>query len=144
MPRLKSDKSPTRDNPTISILARGARITGTLETDGVLRIEGTVEGDLRVRGQVLLLPGGSVHGNVAAGEAIVAGSIHGDIEAAERVEVHPGGSVEGDVSTPRLVIQDGGQLNGQLRMQDARHQQLDASTRRDPSGRSEPALKRVG
>ena len=59
--------------PNLSVLAAGMRITGALETDGFLRIEGTVEGDLRAEGQVLISAGGLVEGDIHAKQAIVAG-----------------------------------------------------------------------
>jgi len=100
----------------LTILARGMRVTGELETDGVIKIEGTVVGTVRARGQVLVAKGGVIEGDVFTREAVIGGRVKGSIHADERVEVQGGSHIEGDVTTPRLVVQEGGELNGQLTM----------------------------
>jgi cytoskeletal protein CcmA (bactofilin family) len=100
----------------LSILAAGMRIAGTLETDGFLRIEGTVEGDLRAKGQVLVSPGGSIEGDLHTRQAIVAGEVRGQIFATESVELKAGCKVDGDITTPRIKVEEGGVVNGELRM----------------------------
>ncbi len=107
----------------LSILARGVRLTGTLETSGVVRVEGEVNGDLRVKGgQVLVAAGGVVEGDVEAALTVVAGEVRGHIVAEELVELKTGGAVHGDITTPRISVEDGGAVNGTLRMSGARQQ----------------------
>ncbi len=107
----------------LSILARGVRLTGTLETSGVVRVEGEVSGDLRVKGgQVLVAAGGVVEGDVEAALTVVAGEVRGHIVAEELVELKTGGAVHGDITTPRISVEDGGAVNGTLRMTGARQQ----------------------
>ena len=101
---------------TLSILAPGSSVVGDLVSDGVVKVEGRVEG--RVAGhQVLISKGGRVMGDIEATVAMVAGEVHGNIEAHERLELQPGCAVHGDVTAPRVVIHEGGELNGQLRME---------------------------
>ena len=102
--------------PNLSILAAGTRITGALETEGFLRVEGRVEGDLRAEGQVLVSPGGVVEGNIKTRQAVVAGEVNGEILAEESVELKAGCQVNGNISTPRITVEEGGAVNGELRM----------------------------
>lgn len=102
--------------PQLSILAPGAKITGELETDGMLRIEGRVEGNLRVSGQVLVARGGVVEGDIATRQAIIGGEVRGHVLADEWVELQPGCAVNGDITTPRIAVQEGGVVNGRLKM----------------------------
>lgn len=102
--------------PDLSILAAGMRITGALETEGFLRVEGRVEGDLRADGQVLVSPGGVVEGDIKTRQAIVAGEVNGEIVAEESVELKAGCQVNGNISTPRITVEEGGAINGQLHM----------------------------
>jgi len=100
----------------LSILASGTRITGALETDGVLRVEGSVEGNLRADGQIVIAPGGLVEGDITTRQAIVAGEVRGQIVAEESVELKAGCRVLGDITTPRIAVEEGGSVNGQLKM----------------------------
>ncbi|MFQ5705062.1 MAG: polymer-forming cytoskeletal protein [Gemmatimonadales bacterium] len=101
---------------SISILAPGIKVVGEVETSGVLKIDGTVEGTVRADGQVLIAKGGLVTGDIFTKEVVVGGEVRGNIHADQRVEVQPGSRIEGDVTTPSLVVQDGGELNGRLHM----------------------------
>lgn len=104
----------------LSILAAGLRIVGDLDADGVVKIEGRLEGTVRGTSQIIVAPGGSVTGNISAGEVIVSGRVEGDITATGRIELQDGAVVAGDLAAPRIVVLEGGELNGRLRMQRAR------------------------
>jgi len=101
----------------LSILAKGVRLVGTLETSGVVRVEGEVAGDLHARGgQVLVAAGGVVEGDVEAALAVVAGEVRGQIVADQLVELKAGSVVLGDITTPRITVEEGGAVTGMLRM----------------------------
>jgi cytoskeletal protein CcmA (bactofilin family) len=100
----------------LSIIAHGMRVVGELVTEGVLKIEGVVEGTVRTTRDVLVAKGGKVEGDIHAGEAVIGGEVHGSIYAEARVEVQQGAVVEGDISTKKLIVQEGGDVNGQIRM----------------------------
>lgn len=121
--------------PNVSIVAAGMRITGTLETEGFLRVEGKVEGDLRAAGQVLVSPGGLVEGDIHSRQAIVAGEVRGQIIAGESVDLKSGCMVVGDITTPRITVEEGGAVNGQLKMSGKKHP--------TPMAVVEPAANRV-
>jgi len=100
----------------LSIVGAGMTIRGDLETDGVVKVEGTVEGLVKATAQVLVAKGGVVHGDIETTEAVVGGKVNGAIRARDRVEVQAGAFVEGDVTTRRIAVAEGGTLNGQIRM----------------------------
>lgn len=76
-----------RGEPGLSIVAVGMHITGELDSNGVIKVEGKVSGSLRAEGQVLVAKGGLVDGDIYTREAIVGGEVRGAIYADERVEV---------------------------------------------------------
>jgi cytoskeletal protein CcmA (bactofilin family) len=100
----------------LSIIAQGMRAVGELITDGVVKVEGTVEGTIRAQREVLVAKGGNVEGDIHSREAVIGGGVSGSIFAEERVEVQQGSTVKGDISTKKLIIQEGGEVNGQIRM----------------------------
>ncbi len=108
----------SRDNSdgNLSIVGEGMRITGELEADGIVRIEGKVEGSVRSVGQVLIAESGVVNGDVHTRQAVVGGKVHGGIYAQERVEVQTDSLIDGDIVTPQIVVQEGGKVNGHIRM----------------------------
>jgi len=101
---------------SLSIVGSGMTVRGDLETDGVVKVEGTVDGHVKARAQVLVAKGGVVHGDIETIEVVVGGKVNGAIRASERVEVQAGASVDGDVTTRRISVAEGGTLNGHIRM----------------------------
>ncbi len=112
-----SGKHGSRES-ALSIIASGARVTGELVTDGVVKIEGVVDGTIRAQREVLVAKGGRVQGDVHTRDVVVGGEVVGSIYADERVEVQQGSTVHGDIATKKLIIQEGGEVNGQIRMGD--------------------------
>lgn len=109
------DGKPTA-NDKLSIIAVGATINGEIDSQGVVKVEGVVKGSVRASGQVLIAAGGLIDGNIHAREAIVGGEVRGGIFGDERVEIQAGAVVQGDIATKRLLVQEGGEVNGYLKM----------------------------
>ena len=105
------------DGPGVSIIAPDLTVTGDLKADGVVRVEGRVIGNLVADDQILLASGGYVEGDVHAREVVIAGEVRGRVTATGRLEIQSTAEVYGDVVTPRLLIQEGGRLNGGMRME---------------------------
>jgi cytoskeletal protein CcmA (bactofilin family) len=60
-----------------------------------------------------------VKGDVHAREAIVGGRIEGSVTATERVEVQGTALINGDLFAKSMLVQEGGRINGAIRMEDA-------------------------
>jgi cytoskeletal protein CcmA (bactofilin family) len=104
------------DGMPLSIIAKDLAVIGDLETDGVVKIEGRVRGNIRAGGQILVSPGAVIEGDLHTREAVIAGQVHGAIHASERVELQASAEVHGDINTQRIVIVEGGRVSGAVRM----------------------------
>lgn len=104
---------------SLSIIAAGLTITGDLETDGVVKIEGKVEGAIRAGRQVLIGRQGEVRGDITTREAVIGGAVFGTITASERLEVQATSTVTGDIHTKAIAVIEGGKINGMVRIADA-------------------------
>lgn len=100
----------------LSIVGAGMTIQGDVDTGGVVKIEGTVNGHVHASHQVLVAKGGRIDGDVVTSEALIAGAVHGDVVAEQRIEIQSGAVVEGDVTTRRILVAEGAVLNGNVRM----------------------------
>jgi len=110
--------APTGEG-TLSIIAAGMKITGDVDTDGVVKIEGRVEGAIRAGRQVLIGRQGEVHGDITTREAVIGGRVQGSIAASERIEIQETSVVTGDISTKAIAVVEGGTINGHVRITDA-------------------------
>lgn len=100
----------------LSIIAPDMVVTGNLEAQGVIKIEGHVEGAVRAANQVLVAPGAVVAGDIVAREVVIGGEVRGDIHASDRIELQPTSVVHGHLVAPRLLVHEGGTVNGEIRM----------------------------
>jgi cytoskeletal protein CcmA (bactofilin family) len=132
----RPEASARRGEPAgLTIIAIGTTIIGDVNSEGVGKVEGTVEGTVRAGTQLLVAPGAIIRGDIHATEIVAGGEIHGGVNAEERVEIQAGAVVAGDIRTQRIHIADGGRVNGQITME------LGANDRHDrlPPERSEIA-----
>lgn len=103
----------------LSIVAVGMTIRGDIESTGTVKVEGVVDGHVQAKSQVLVARGGLVRGDIETREAIIGGSVQGAVFAEERVELQAGSTVAGDITTRRILVAEGGSINGQIRMGEA-------------------------
>ena len=83
-----------------------------------MRIEGTFEGDITMRGLLVVGETGRVTcQNLSANTVIVAGAVKGDITA-EKLEIRSTGKVWGNVVTETFSTEEGAFLRGQITMED--------------------------
>lgn len=117
-PRASSgDLGPRRgDGAGLTMIAAGTVVVGDVQSDGVIKIEGEIQGTIRAAAQVLVAKGGVVRGDVLTREAILGGEVFGTVRADDRVEIQAGALVEGDILTLRIQVADGGKVNGQISM----------------------------
>jgi len=103
----------------LSIIASGMTITGDVQTAGVIKVDGEINGSIIGARQVLLGRGGVVRGNVSAGEVVVGGSVDGSVSAQDRLELQATATVSGDIDTRSIVVIEGAKINGNVRMSDS-------------------------
>ena len=104
------------EGTALSIIASGTTIVGDIETAGTVKIEGRIRGSVRAGSQVLITQGGMVEGDVSAPEAIIGGEVHGTIRVEQRVEIQSSSVVHGDIYTQRILVAEGGVVNGNISM----------------------------
>ncbi len=83
---------------------------------GNVRIDGAVEGDIEVVGNLIIGETGRVIATIKARNVHVSGAVKGQITALEQLEISPTGKVWGDITTAALHIEPGGLFRGQSSM----------------------------
>lgn len=123
---------------TNTVIAEDLTVTGTLRGDGVVQIEGRVEGEISLKGYVIVSATGVIKGPIEADVIRIAGSVEGNIIAHDHLRLEKTGSVLGDVTTVSFVIEDGGRLNGRTTMvKEARPAQHSAEEPQCPAEEAE-------
>lgn len=97
-------------------LGPGTKANGRLLFEGTTTIEGEVEGEILVHGNINVGEHATIKGKIACTSALIRGKVTADVQADKRIEIQPPGVVLGDVTTQSLVIGDGAILEGHCSM----------------------------
>jgi cytoskeletal protein CcmA (bactofilin family) len=97
-----------------TVLGRSVRIRGRISGDGDLVVQGTLEGDVVLRGSFTLDEGAEAQSTITANDVTVAGALEGGIQAEGDVTVTSTGKFRGDVRAAQVTIEDGAAFAGRL------------------------------
>ena len=117
----KNDKTTQTTPPeaVISIIGMGMTLTGDCKTDGALRIEGTVIGNVRAGKAVVIGKEGLVDGNIYTQDAVITGRVMGSVHAQSRLELQATGEISGGIEARRMKLEEGASIQGQVSVGDA-------------------------
>jgi cytoskeletal protein CcmA (bactofilin family) len=116
-----------------SVLGSGVVWHGSINGSGGVRIEGAFEGEIAMRGMLIVGETGRVTcQNVRANTVIVAGAVRGNITT-QKLEIRASGRVWGDVVTTAFVTEEGAFLRGQIRMEETVELDLEPAPESTPS-----------
>ncbi len=116
-----------------SVLGPGLIWHGSINGSGGVRIEGAFEGEIALRGMLVVGETGRVTcENIRANAVIVAGAVRGNITT-QKLEIRASGRVWGDVVTTAFVTEEGAFLRGQIRMEERVELDLEPAPEATPS-----------
>lgn len=104
-PRIKSMEP--------SVIANNVNVLGNLVSDGILDIDGQIDGNVRAE-IVTLRPNGRIRGDLMAAEVFVHGTVDGLIKA-QAVNLFSSAVVHGTIMHETITVEDGAQVDGKLK-----------------------------
>ncbi len=119
-----------------TIIGKGTVIDGDFTATGSVRMDGVVEGNVKVAGQLLVGATGKIHGNIDAQAVVIGGEVNGNVKAPERAELTSTGRVIGDIKTGVIVIDEKAIFQGKCDMN-----QEEAKTKKRPVRESRAGKK---
>ncbi len=99
-----------------SYVAEGVKIKGQVLANGSIRIDGMVDGELEVKGDLLVGTAGIIKGGVKADNVMLSGKIEGTVTAAGKMEINRTGQMIGDVICNVFMVEEGGIMEGNSKM----------------------------
>jgi cytoskeletal protein CcmA (bactofilin family) len=107
------------ENPTtINLISNGTDITGDIKSNGDIRIDGSLTGNLNTKGKVVIGPTGRVNGEVICKNSEVSGMIEGKIIVGQLLNLKASSKIFGDIVTAKLAIEPGARFTGNCNMSD--------------------------
>jgi cytoskeletal protein CcmA (bactofilin family) len=99
-----------------AFIDQGSEFEGKLSFKNTVRIDGSFKGEITSENTLIVGEPGVVLATIRSRQVIVSGEVTGDIIAGERLVLHKTARVEGDIQTPKLVVEDGAELHGNIKM----------------------------
>lgn len=98
-----------------SVIGRGTLIRGNVSGDAALDVQGRVQGDVTMQGDVSVGDEARIDGKLTGAQVSIAGTVVGNVRGSEAVLVEPGARVVGDLSAPRIGVAEGALVRGNVR-----------------------------
>jgi cytoskeletal protein CcmA (bactofilin family) len=108
----------TDNTPTINLISAGTDIIGDVKSNGDIRIDGSLTGNLNTKGKVVIGPTGKVKGEVICKNSEVAGILEGKIIVGQLLNLKASSKINGDIITVKLSIEPGAVFTGNCKMSD--------------------------
>jgi cytoskeletal protein CcmA (bactofilin family) len=104
-------------NPQIiNLIATGTRITGDIVSDGDIRIDGEVIGNLETKGRLVIGSSGRMEGELRCRSCEISGTHQGSLYISEMLSLKAMSKVTGDIFTGKLSIEPGAYFIGKCTM----------------------------
>jgi len=104
------------ENNVINQIGVGTEITGDVSTNGDIRFDGNLTGNLKTRGKVVIGETGNIKGEIDCKNSVVEGKVEGKVIVAELLTLKATSTIQGDIVTRRLSIEPGAKFSGNCNM----------------------------
>ncbi|MGM0933620.1 MAG: bactofilin family protein [Bacteroidota bacterium] len=112
----KKSKSKSENTKEQNRIAAGTTIIGDISGKGGFRIEGTLDGNLKTAGKVVISEGGLLKGKLECEHADIEGKINGNLHVTGTLSLRTSAVIEGEVSAGKLAIEPGATFNATCQM----------------------------
>lgn len=100
----------------INLVGLGTEINGDIKSSGDLRIDGTLVGNLNVKGKVVVGETGKIKGELVCKNSDISGVVEGKITVEELLSIKSSARINGDITVGKLAIEPGCKFTGYCNM----------------------------
>ena len=118
VPGAGSSSGGTSSSPggLSAFIDQGSEFEGKLSFRDTVRIDGRFRGEIASENTLIVGESGEIHANIRSSTVVVSGLVEGDIHASRKVILHKTARVQGNIETPSLAVEDGAEMNGNIKM----------------------------
>lgn len=115
----KTDMQPEKTNGTgngTTLISAGTTLKGDISSNGDLRIDGTIIGNIQSSAKIVIGANGVVEGDITGNQADIVGKVSGNIRAKELLQLRGECVVAGNLYAGKLQVEPSATFNGQCHM----------------------------
>jgi cytoskeletal protein CcmA (bactofilin family) len=115
--KIKSDMQQEKTSGSnATLIGAGTTLKGDISSNGDLRIDGTVIGNIKSAAKIIVGSSGVVEGDISGNQADIVGKVDGNINAKELLQLRGECAVTGNLYAGKLQIEPTATFNGQCHM----------------------------
>lgn len=104
-----------QSSATPTLISKGCVVTGKIESDVFVRIDGHIKGDLFIGEGLIVGEDGLIDGNINTREIVVYGTVNGTVKA-ESIDIKSSGRILGEIQTKTFQVERGAVYTGMVSM----------------------------
>jgi cytoskeletal protein CcmA (bactofilin family) len=112
----KAKENTMQGSVSISIISADAMIKGDIQSQGDIRIDGKLIGNVHCHAKIIVGKEGRVEGNLTGSQAEILGYVKGSIKMSGQLNLNEQAVVHGDVHVTKLKIDNTVVFNGKCTM----------------------------
>ena len=101
-----------KEGTQTTVIAKGTKIEGKFACADNVRLDGAINGEVRVDKRLVLGESSRVEGNIHARDAAIKGKIKGDVYIKEALHLLESAVIEGNISAKTMIVEEGARYNG--------------------------------
>lgn len=107
----KKSKHMEESTSSQNIIAQGTKINGDFNSEGDFRIDGTVEGNIKTTGKVVVGKSGFIKGTLQGTDAHFEGKFSGKLSLSGMLTLKSTAHIDGEVVVGKLAVEPGAAFN---------------------------------
>ena len=112
-----------------TVIGKNTSFKGDITCEGSLRVDGCIEGNINIEGNVLIGKDGIVKGNIEAVNVQLSGTLEGNVKATGVLKVLSSSKLLGDVLVKSFIADEGAIFQGKCEMMELTENQSKKSSR---------------
>ena len=99
-----------------SLIGAGTTMKGDITSNGDIRIDGNLVGNIHCNAKVVIGAGGVVQGDINGQQADIMGKVTGTIKVKDLLQLKGGSNLTGNIQAAKLQIEPTANFNGECHM----------------------------
>ena len=112
----KSKSESNQDLQSISIISADSIIKGDMDSEGDIRIDGKVIGNINCKAKIIIGQQGTIEGNLSGNQADILGTINGNIKMTGQLNLMGNSTINGNIHVGKLQMESSVIFNGKCVM----------------------------
>jgi cytoskeletal protein CcmA (bactofilin family) len=110
-----SDKE-RNTNKIETLIGERCKIIGSLQGEGLIKIDGFIEGDITWQDDVVVGETSYCKSTITCKNALINGKVEGNVICENALNLEANGKITGDLTVKNLIVKEGGSFEGKCTM----------------------------